>query len=126
MYQNTGFAAGKSQYALVLESGLNRVANFTSQATSVPVTGGKVPMVSSTITVVEPVDVTIDPASPAKSLLNSSVKLSYTVPKGDGARFMALLSETERLIAIAREQYNLDNGLVPPASATFVPTTPES
>ena len=124
MYQNTGFAAGKSQYALVLNSGLNRVANFTSHATSVPVSGGKVSMTTSVITLSEPVDVTIDPGNPVKSLLNSSVKLSYTVPKGDGARFLALLDETERLVKIAREQYNLDNGLVPPASATFVRPAP--
>lgn len=124
MYQNTGFAAGKSQYAFVLPSGMNRVANFASSSTNVPVSGGKVAMVTSQLTVQEPVDVSIDPSSATKSLLNSSVKLSYTVPKGDGARFLSLLDETERLIQTAREQYNLDNGLVPPASASFVQTTP--
>lgn len=124
MYQNTGFAAGKSQYVFVLANSMNRVVNFAANSTKVPVTGGKVDMVTSSVTLLEPVDVTIDPGSAVKSTLNSSVKLSYTVPKGDGARFLALLDETERLIEIARQQYNLDNGLVPPASATFVPETP--
>lgn len=119
-YQNIGFAPGRSTFAKVTTEGTNDELIFTSKATSVPISGGKVQMVSSSVTLNHAKDVTISEAVDApKAYVNNSVKLSYNVVKGDGTAFLALMDEVERVTAAARTQYNLDNGLVPTGTATF-------
>ena len=119
-YQNIGFAPGRSTFAKVTTEGTNDELIFTSKATSVPVSGGKVQMVAASVTLNHAKDVTISEAADApKAFVNNSVKLSYNVVKGDSTAFLSLMAEVERVVTAARAQYNLDNGLVPTGTATF-------
>lgn len=119
MYQNIGFAAGRSAFVKVNPTGTNDELVFTAKTSSVPVVGGKVSMVSSSITLNVPKDVTLDPASTIKSYVNNSVKLSYGIVKGDAAAYASLETRVLQLLAVARADFNLDNGLVPTGTAAF-------
>lgn len=119
-YQNTGFVAGSSKFVKVLPSGTNNEAVFTSKNTAVPVTGGKVNMVSASVALQQPKDVTISAVEGApKTLINESVKVSFNVVKGSIVDLNAIKGEVDRLLDLAVAEYNLANGLVPPANATF-------
>ena len=119
-YQNIGFAPGRSTFAKVTTEGTNDELIFTSKATSVPVSGGKVQMVAASVTLNHAKDVTISEAADApKAFVNNSVKLSYNVVKGESTAFLGLMAEVDRVVTAARAQYNLDNGLVPTGTATF-------
>lgn len=119
-YQNVGFTANRSNFVSVNQTGPDDELSFTSKATQVPIAGGRVSVVASTVTINQPKDVTISPVEGGpKAYVNNSVKLSYNIVKGDGASFDALETEVLRVLALARTQYNLDNGLVPIATATF-------
>lgn len=116
-YQIVSFAANKAQFVRISQAGNDEIL-FGSKVSMVPVTGGRVSMTSGSVTLNTPKSVT--PAEGVvESSVNNSLKISFNIVKGDLTALTALRLEADRLLDAAIADYNLANGLVPTASATF-------
>lgn len=89
----------------------------SKEGTFSPSPGIKVAMVSGVIRVTKPSEV--QPAGAAGTVLaDESVEIKYNVRKG-GTTLDSLHTEVSRIMGIAKTDYNLAYGLVPPSEATF-------
>lgn len=89
----------------------NKVGSFT------PTPGVKVDMVSGTIRVSVPAELTPCGASCTTTVIESA-EVRFNFRKG-GTNVTALVNEVVRILGIAVADYYLNIGLVPPSEATF-------
>lgn len=117
-YVNIGLTAGKSEFAGVRSDGAVDNLNFVSKAAIVNTQQGSVRMCAGHVSLTKPFTVDCGDTCTA-AFLNESIKVQWNVKYADEASFAALETEVLRVLADARAEYNLLNGIVPPASATF-------
>lgn len=117
-YQNVSADNGRSKFVKVQPDGSLRELFFTGKRNNVPLGNGyRATTAASGVTIVDQRNVAAVGESPV--FLGNSLKLTYNIVAGDASQFDALETELLRVLAIARTQYQLDNGLVPPTAATF-------
>lgn len=118
LYQNQAADTGRSQFARVEPDGTMSVMFFTGKRSSVALSSTvKKNMVSGGITLTRQKNVA--ESGEPQVLATNSVKLTYNLVEGDIATLDAVKAEVDRVFAIAKDQYQLAHGLVPPSSATF-------
>ena len=119
VYQNTSVMDGKARFVSIATNGDVTEAIFTSKSTQVPVGQGiKTPMVTDTLTLARPKDVSCPDASCTKVFVGNNVKINVTAVRGDTAAITAMLTEAIRLLNAWRAM-NADYGILPPATSTF-------
>lgn len=117
-YQNVAADNGRSKFVAVLPSGALRELYFTAKRANVPLGNGyRSNTAAAGVTITEQKNVALVDEAPV--YLGNSMKLTYNIVAGDASAFDALETELLRVLGIARASFNLDNGLVPPTSATF-------
>lgn len=117
-YQNVSAENGRSKFVKVQPNGALDELFFTGKRSNVPLGNGyRANTAASGITLVRQHNVAGAGETPI--YLSNSVKLTYNIVAGDSTAFDELEVEVLRVMAIARTQYQLDNGLVPPTAATF-------
>lgn len=116
-YQNISFAPGKSRFVRV-SPGVTEELAFEAKTTKVSILGGQVAMASGSILYTKPKPVTAVQGLP-EVMMNESIRISFNVTSGDDGDITSLLDEAIRCLAVAREQYNMANGLVPTGNAVF-------
>lgn len=117
-YQNVAAENGRSKFVKVQPNGALDELFFTGKRSNVPLGNGyRANTAASGITIVRQHNIAAIDETPI--YLSNSVKLTYNIVAGDSTAFDELEAELLRVMAIARTQYQLDNGLVPPTAATF-------
>lgn len=115
-YQQTELKIGSATFADKSNEVEPTLVNFRSRVNRVNTKVGQQQFVKYEVGIVSPFvpDCT---ETCSQTVMNESIKISVNIRKGGDAS--ALQAECLRLMTAAVNNYGLDQGLVPPASATF-------
>lgn len=116
-YINTDRNKTASNYGRVEPSFDGSQVTFTVKTASVLAAGQQVPMVSATVRLTTPHEVT--PCDPTKcgASVNTAAAISLNLVRGEDPT--AMLAEVQRVLGVALTQYYLSDGVLPPATADF-------
>lgn len=115
-YQNATRALNESLFVEVGDLNGSTLVVKSKNSTFSPAAGIKAEMVSGSVRVVSPKDVT---QGDLVASVDESVEIRFNIRKGATADLTTLHTEVARVLGIASSTYNLALGLVPPSEATF-------
>lgn len=116
-YINTNRDKTSSDYARVLPSFDGSTLTFTVKSAAPVVAGQVVPMVHAKLRVVTPAVVTSCNPAVCDSSVNEAITIDFNVKRGSDVT--ALKLEALRVLEVALSEYQLNNGVLPPATADF-------